>query len=387
MNNEYFGELSIIGLKGSEKFVKRVDEYLCEWRKNENGTYIIEADLPRFGTGEAKGMVKHSLRGHDLFIYADCFNYGVTYKMYGIENHMSPDDHYQDLKRIICANENKARRITVIMPMLYEGRQHRRNGRESLDCALALQELASMGVADILTFDAHDARVQNAIPNHGFDNVRTTYQMLKSLTKNFPDVKFDPENLMIITPDEGGMSRAIYYSSVIGVELGMFYKRRNYSVIIDGMNPIEAHEYLGRSVRDKDVIIVDDMISSGESTLDIAKELKNRGAKRIFVFATFGLFCNGCEKFDRAYEQGLFDQIFTTNLNYRTPEIINRPWYTEVSLCKYVSYLIDTINRDHTISELLNPVNRIRNLLERVRNGEPSIQYGAAQEQANEDNN
>ena len=385
MNSEYYGDLSIIGLKGSEKFVKRVDEYLCEWRHNEKDTYLIQADLPRFGTGEAKGLIKQSLRGHDLFIYADCFNYGVTYSMYGIENHMSPDDHYQDLKRLICANEKKARRITVIMPMLYEGRQHRRNGRESLDCAMALQELASMGVSDILTFDAHDARVQNAIPNHGFDNVRTTYQMLKALTKKYPDIKYDPEQLMIITPDEGGMSRAIYYSSVIGVELGMFYKRRNYSIIVDGRNPIEAHEYLGKSVRDKDVIIVDDMISSGESILDIANELKHRGARRIFVFATFGLFCNGCEKFDEAYEKGLIDQIFTTNLNYRLNEVIERPWYTEVSLCKYVAYLIDTINRDHTISELLNPVKRIHNLLDRVRRGEPSIQYGAAWEQANED--
>ena len=385
MNNEYYGELSLIGLNGSEKFVKRVDEYLCQWRKNERDTYIVNADLPRFGTGEAKGIIKQSLRGHDLFIYADCFNYGVKYKMYGIETCMSPDDHYQDLKRIICANETKARRITVIMPMLYEGRQHKRNGRESLDCALALQELVNLGVSDIITFDAHDARVQNAIPNSGFDNVRTTYQMLKALTKKYPDIRFDPEKVMIITPDEGGMSRAIYYSSVLGIELGMFYKRRNYSIIVDGRNPIEAHEYLGRSVKDKDVIIVDDMISSGESILDIASELKQRGAKRIFVFATFGLFCNGCDKFDKAFEDEIFTQIFTTNLNYRSNDVINKPWYTEVSLCKYVSYLVDTINRDHTISELLDPVKRIHNLVERVNKGEASMQYGAAQEQADAD--
>ena len=250
---------------------------------------------------------------------------------------------------------------------------------------MALQELVNMGVTNILTFDAHDSRVQNAIPNYGFDNVRTTYQMLKALTKKYPDIRFDPDKVMIITPDEGGMSRAIYYSSVLGVELGMFYKRRNYSIIVDGRNPIEAHEYLGRSVKGKDVIIVDDMISSGESTLDIAQELKHRGAKRIFVFATFGLFCNGSEKFDKAYEEELFTQIFTTNLNYRTPEIINKPWYTEVSLCKYVSYLVDTINRDHTISELLNPVTRIHNLVERVNKGEQQLQYGAAQEQADAD--
>lgn len=382
MGSEYYGELSIIGLKGSERFVKRVDEYLCEWRKNERDTYLIKADLPRFGTGEAKGVIKESLRGHDLFIYADCFNYGVTYNMYGLENHMSPDDHYQDLKRLICANERKARRITVIMPMLYEGRQHRRNGRESLDCAVALQELTNMGVANILTFDAHDSRVQNAIPDYGFDNVRTTYQMLKALCKKYPDFRFDSEKVMIVTPDEGGMSRAIYYSSVMGVELGMFYKRRNYSIIVDGRNPIEAHEYLGKSVKNKDVIIVDDMISSGESILDIATELKKRGAKRIFVFATFGLFCNGTSFFDKAYENGIIDQIFTTNLNYRTDEVINKDWYTEVSLCKYVSYLVDTINRNNTISELLNPVQRIHNLVERVNRGEPSLQYGAAREQA-----
>lgn len=385
MENEYYGELSLIGLKGSEKFVKRVDEYLRLWRKNERDTYIVDVDLPRFGTGEAKGMIKESLRGHDLFIYADCFNYGVTYNIYGQLNHMSPDDHFQDLKRIICANETKARRVTVIMPMLYEGRQHRRNGRESLDCALALQELVGMGVSDILTFDAHDSRVQNAIPNSGFDNVRTTYQMLKALTKNYPDVRFDPEKVMIITPDEGGMSRAIYYSSVLGVELGMFYKRRNYSIVVDGRNPIEAHEYLGKSVRDKDVIIVDDMISSGESILDIAQELKNRGASRIFVFATFGLFCNGTEKFDRAYEDGVFTQIFTTNLNYRDISVIEKPWYTEVSLCKYVSYLVDTINRNHTISDLLDPVTRIHTLVEHVNRGEANLQYGAAQEQADAD--
>ena len=361
---EYFGELSVIGMKGCEKFVRRVDEYLCQWRKNERKTYLVEADCPRFGTGEAKGIINASLRGHDTFIYVDPFNYGVTYNMYGMTVPMSPDDHFQDL---ICANEKKSRRVSVIMPMLYEGRQHKRNARESLDCAMALQELVAMGVSNILTFDAHDPRVQNAIPNNGFDNVRTTYQMLKSLVREFPDITFDPKQLMIISPDEGAMGRGMYCSSVLGLELGMFYKRRNYTVVINGRNPIEAHEYLGNSVEGRDVIIIDDMISSGDSAIDVARELKNRGARRIFMFATFGLFCNGCDNLDRAYEEGIITRIFTTNLNYRTQDIIDRPWYTEVSLCKYVAYLIDTINKDETISDLLNPVTRIHNLVDRVR--------------------
>lgn len=364
---EYFGELSVIGMKGCDKFVRRVDEYLCQWRKGEKDTYLVEADCPRFGTGEAKGIINASLRGHDTFIYVDPFNYGVTYNMYGMTVPMSPDDHFQDLKRIICANEKKSRRVSVIMPMLYEGRQHKRNARESLDCAMALQELVSMGVSNILTFDAHDPRVQNAIPNNGFDNVRTTYQMLKALVREFPDLTFDPKQLMIISPDEGAMGRGMYCSSVLGLELGMFYKRRNYTVVINGRNPIEAHEYLGNSVEGRDVIIIDDMISSGDSAIDVARELKNRGARRIFMFATFGLFCNGCANLDRAYEEGIITRIFTTNLNYRTQEIIDRPWYTEVSLCKYVAYLIDTINKDQTISDLLNPVTRIHNLVDRVR--------------------
>lgn len=365
---EYFGELSIIGMKGTEKFVGRVDEYLRQWRNNERETYLVDTDCPRFGTGEGKGIINQTLRGHDTYIYADVFNYGVTYNMYGMTVPMSPDDHFQDLKRIICANERKSRRVSVIMPMLYEGRQHRRNARESLDCAVALQELVNMGVSNIITFDAHDARVQNAIPNSGFDNVRTSYQMMKALVRKYPDVTFDPEQLMVVSPDEGGMTRAMYYSSVLGLELGMFYKRRNYTIIIDGRNPIEAHEFLGNSVSGRDIIIVDDMISSGESILDIAEKLKELGARRIFVFATFGLFCNGCDKLDAAYEKGIFDQIFTTNLNYRPQSIIDRPWYTEVSLCKYVAYLIDNINRDETISELLNPVTRIHTLVERVKN-------------------
>ncbi len=286
--------------------------------------------------------------------------------MYGVEHRMSPDDHYQDLKRIISAMGGKARRITVVMPMLYEGRQHRRAGRESLDCALMLHELVSMGVSNILTFDAHDPRIQNAIPLSGFDDVQPTYQMLKALVKAVPDISLNKYDTIVISPDEGGMSRCMYYSSVLKLDLGMFYKRRNYSVIIDGKNPIEAHEYLGRDVSGKDVIIVDDMISSGESVLDIAEKLKAQGAKRIFVFASFGLFSNGLEKFDEAYENHMIDKIFTTNLVYRMPGLAEREWYCEVDMSKYMSFLIDTLNHDETISDLLNPVNRINKLLEKV---------------------
>lgn len=276
---------------------------------------------------------------------------------------MSPDDHFEDIKRTIGAIAGKARRISVIMPMLYEGRQHKRSMRESLDCATALQELVSMGVTNIITFDAHDQRVQNAIPLHGFDNVQPTYQMIKAMVRKIPDIDFSPEKLMVVSPDEGGMQRCMYYASILGLELGMFYKRRDYSVVKDGKNPIVAHEYLGKSVRGKDVIIADDMISSGESILDVAKQLKARDARRIFVFATFGLFCNGFEIFDKAYADGQIDQIFTTNLNYRPKEILARPWYTEVNMCKYVAYFIDTLNHDSTISKLLDPAERIKNLL------------------------
>ncbi|MBR6681463.1 MAG: ribose-phosphate pyrophosphokinase, partial [Clostridia bacterium] len=342
-----------------------VDYYLKQWRGTDE-SFIINADCPRFGTGEAKCVLKHSLRGHDVFIIADVFNYGVTYKMYGMVVPMSPDDHYQDIKRVIGAIAGKARRISLIIPMLYEGRQHKRSARESLDCAVALQELVNLGVTNIITFDAHDPRVQNAIPNNGFDSVQSTYQMIKALVKAVPDVKLDKNNLMMISPDEGAMSRSMYYSSVIGLDLGMFYKRRDYTRVVDGRNPIEAHEYLGKSVKGKDVIVVDDMISSGDSMLDVAYQLKQKGAKRIFVFSTFGLFCNGFDKFDEAYENGLISKVFTTNLNYRKPELLERPWYVEVNMCKYVAMLIDTLNHDATISELLNPVNRIHNLLDKI---------------------
>ena len=368
MNDYLYGELSVIAMKGTEEFSTKVDNYLKEWRWHvEDESFIVKADCPRFGTGEGKGLVGQSMRGHDVYIIVDCFNYGVTYKMYGQTVPMSPDDHYCDLKRIIGAIGGKARRISVIMPMLYCGRQHNRTTRESLDCASSLQELINMGVSNIITFDAHDPRVQNAIPLGGFDNVRPTYQMIKALIKTVPDIKIDRDHLMIISPDEGGMSRCMYYSSTLGLDLGTFYKRRNYSVVVDGMNPIEAHEFLGSDLTGKDVIVVDDMISSGSSIIDVAKQLKERGANRIFVFTSFGLFCNGLDKMDKAYEDGLFNRIFTTNLIYRSPELLKREWYTQVDLSKYVAYLIDTLNHDETISNLLNPAKRINKLLEKHR--------------------
>ena len=360
------GELAVIGMRGCEDFVRQVDSYLCEWRRHDGmTTFIAQADCPRLGSGEAKGLLHQSMRGHDLYIVSDCFNHGVTYKMQGMTVPMSPDDHFQDLKRVIAAVGGKARRISVIMPMLYEGRQHRRASRESLDCAMALQELVNMGVSNIITFDAHDPRVQNSIPLSGFDNVRPTYQMLKALVRTYPDISLGHDDIMIVAPDEGAMSRCMYYASVLGIDLGMFYKRRNYSVVIDGKNPIEAHEYLGRNIRGKDVIVVDDMISSGDSILDVSLQLKEKGARRIFLFETFGLFCNGLDIFDKAYKEEVFTKIFTTNLIYRTPELLSREWYQEVNMCKYVAYIIDTLNHDDTISNLLNPVTRIHNLLEK----------------------
>ena len=360
------GELAVIGMRGCEDFVRQVDSYLCEWRRHDGmTTFIAQADCPRFGSGEAKGLLHQSMRGHDLYIVSDCFNHGVTYKMQGMTVPMSPDDHFQVLKRVIAAVGGKARRISVIMPMLYEGRQHRRASRESLDCAMALQELVNMGVSNIITFDAHDPRVQNSIPLSGFDNVRPTYQMLKALVRTYPDISLGHDDIMIVAPDEGAMSRCMYYASVLGIDLGMFYKRRNYSVVIDGKNPIEAHEYLGRNIRGKDVIVVDDMISSGDSILDVSLQLKEKGARRIFLFETFGLFCNGLDIFDKAYKEEVFTKIFTTNLIYRTPELLSREWYQEVNMCKYVAYIIDTLNHDDTISNLLNPVTRIHNLLEK----------------------
>ena len=373
MKGPYYADLSVIGMKGCEQFAAQVDYYLKDWRRHGGeGSFLVDVDCPRVGTGEAKALLHESLRGHDLYIICDMFNHGVTYKMYGQEVPMSPDDHYADLKRIIAANAGKARRVSVIMPMLYEGRQHKRSGRESLDCAIMLQELVNIGVTNIITFDAHDARVQNAIPLSGFDDVRPTYQMIKALVRNVPDISLDKEDIMIISPDEGAMARCMYYSSVLGIDIGMFYKRRNYSVVVNGRNPIEAHEYLGRDLSGKDAIIVDDMISSGESLIDVAIQLKEKGAKRIFAFATFGLFTDGFDKFDKAYSEGIFDKIFTSNLVYRRPGLIERDWYVEVNMCKYVAYIIDTLNHDETISGLLNPVKRIQKLLDTHKKKQPS---------------
>lgn len=362
------GKLSVITMKGCEQFTARIDEYLKSMRGDDVDTYVTHVTCPRFGTGEGKCVVDETVRGHDVYIICDCFNHGVTYKMYGYENHMSPDDHYQDLKRIISAMGGKARRVTVVMMMLYEGRQHRRSGRESLDAALMLQELTQMGVANIITFDAHDPRISNSIPLSGFDDVQPTYQMIKAITRAIPDIKLNKFDTIVISPDEGGMSRCMYYSSVLKLDLGMFYKRRDYSQIVKGKNPIIAHEYLGRDVKDKDVVIVDDMISSGESIIDVGKKLKAQGAKRIFVFATFGLFVNGLEVMDEAYREGVIDKIFTTNLIYRNPGLASREWYFEVDMSKYVSLLINTLNHDETISGLLNPVNKIHALVERLGN-------------------
>ena len=328
------------------------------------------AECPRFGSGEGKGLIKQSVRGLDLYILVDVTNYSLTYSVCGHENHMSPDDIFCDLKRIIAAAMGKAKRITVIIPFLYEGRQHRRSARESLDCAMALQELVNMGVDNIITFDAHDPRVQNAIPLCSFETVSPTYQFLKGIFKNCKDLKLDNDNLMIISPDEGGTKRAVYMASVLGVNVGMFYKRRDYSRIVDGRNPIVAHEFLGNDVAGKDVIIVDDMISSGESMIDVATELKKRNAKRIFVVATFGLFTNGMAKLDEAVEKGIIYRVVTTNLTYLTDEVLNKDYFIKCDMSKYIAYIIDTLNHDCSISELLNPYGRIEKLITKYKNGE-----------------
>ena len=386
MKDSLYGELTVIGMKGSEAFVERVDAYLKEWRRHgAEDTYLAHVSCPRFGSGEGKSIIKESMRGQDVYIYCDVFNYGVTYKMQGMVVPMSPDDHYADLKRIIAAIGGKARRITVIMPMLYEGRQHKRTTRESLDCAMMLQELVNMGVANLITFDAHDPRVANAIPLSGFDNVMPNYQMIKAMVKSVPDVVIDKDHVVMISPDEGAMGRCINYSNSLSVDVGMFYKRRDYSTIVNGKNPILEHKYLGKDLHGKDVIIVDDMISSGGSLLDVATQLKEvYGAKRVFNFATFGLFTDGFAAFDEAYEKGIIDKIFTTNLVYRKPEILDKPWYVEVNMAKYVAYIIDTLNHDTTISNLLDPNTRIAKLLEKHRatlaeQGQISMDFGGNQ--------
>lgn len=373
------GSLGLIPLCGCEEMGKEVDYYLTQWRaeresehKNslafagyERPTYIVNCDLPRFGTGEGKGVMKSSVRGMDLYILVDVVNYSKTYKLFGQENRMSPDDHFQNLKRSIAAIGGKARRITVIMPYLYEGRQHKRTMRESLDCAIALQELVNMGVDNIITFDAHDPRVQNAIPLSGFDTVQPVYQFIKGLLHHEAGLNIDADHMMVISPDEGGMKRAVYIANVLGLDMGMFYKRRDYTRVVNGKNPILAHEFLGSSVEGKDMIIIDDMISSGESVLEVAKGLKDRKAGRIFVFSTFGLFTQGLSVFDEAYKNGLFDRVLTTNLIYQTPELLERPWYISCSMSKYIAYIIDTLNHDTSISDLLDPSARIQQILTR----------------------
>ena len=366
-----YGDLAIVCMKGCEDIAAKVDYYLKQWRDiPEDETFVVAPNCLRFGTGEAKVVLNHTARGLDAFIICDCFNYSVTYKMYGQTVPMSPDDHFQDLKRVIAAFGGKARRITVIMPMLYEGRQHRRTARESMDCAMALQELVGMGVKNIITFDAHDPRVNNAIPLDGFDNVQAAYQMIKALLREVPDMKLDKDHTMIVSPDEGGMGRCIYYSSVLGLELGMFYKRRNYSIVVNGRNPIEAHEFLGSDINGKDLILVDDMISSGDSMLDIAAKLKEKGAGRIFIFSTFGLFVEGLDKFDDYCSRGIITKVFTTNLIYQTPELLSRDWYCSVNMAKYIALLIDTLNNDNSISKLLDPVDRIKKVVAKYKGEE-----------------
>lgn len=374
-----YGPLGIIALPGTEALAAKIDNYLVKWRAEQaaahkeniafygyqRDTYLIDTTIARFGSGEGKAVINDSIRGYDLYIIVDCFNYSVKYNMYGMEVPKSPDDHFSDLKRVISAASSKAKRINVIMPMLYEGRQHKRSSRESLDCAMALQELTTLGVENIITFDAHDQRVQNSIPHKSFENVMPTYQMIKAIVNNVDDLSVDPDHLMIISPDEGAMHRCIYFATQLGVNLGMFYKRRDYTRVVNGRNPIVAHQYLGDSVEGKDIIIVDDMISSGESMLEVAKKLKELKARRIFVCTAFGLFCNGLEIFDKAHEAGVFEKVFTTNGVYQSPELLSRDWYQSVELSKYLAYFLDTINHDLSVSTLLDNSNKIDALLKK----------------------
>lgn len=377
------GPLGLIPLKSCRTLGEKVDKYLVDWRREresehkttiafagyQRDSYIIDAGTPRFGSGEGKGTLNESVRGDDLYLLVDVCNHSLTYSLSGKVNHMSPDDHFQDLKRVIAAVGGKARRINVIMPFLYESRQHKRTGRESLDCALALQELVEMGVENIITFDAHDPRVQNAIPLKGFETVQPIYQFIKHLLKHETELQIDSDHMMVISPDEGGMRRAVYFANVLGLDMGMFYKRRDYTKIVNGRNPIVAHEFLGSSVEGKDVIIVDDMISSGESMLDVSKELKRRKARKVFICSTFGLFTNGLQKFDEYYENGLIDRVLTTNLIYQSPDLLSRPYYIDVDMSKYVALIIDNLNHDASLSELLNPTGRINRLVEKYKAG------------------
>lgn len=373
--------LKIVALEGCRDLAKEVDKFLVDFREKGNQefqdtpnfhgyheeTYLLKSSCPRFGSGEAKGILYESVRGDDLFILADVMNYSLTYKVCGHENHMSPDDHYQDIKRIISAANGKARRINVVMPFLYESRQHKRSQRESLDCAFALQELIDMGVSNIITFDAHDPRVCNAIPLYGFDSFNPPYQYIKALSRAVPDLQIDKDHLMVISPDEGAMGRAVYFAGVLGVDMGMFYKRRDYSTIVNGKNPIVAHEFLGDDLHGKDVIIIDDIISSGESMLDVARQIKDRGANRVFVCAAFGLFTDGLEKFDEYHEKGYISKVITTNLVYQSPELLSRPYYTEATMTKFLAAIIDCINHDVSTEHVNDPTERIQRLLERMK--------------------
>ena len=368
--------IGLIQLKGSVEFTEKVNYYLTTRRSEYQQEaivskypgfyrqdYRIDVETARFSSGEGKAVIKNTVRGHDLYIISDVMNPSITYKMYGQLNHMSPDDHYQDLKRVILACSGKARRINVIMPFLYESRQHKRNARESLDCAFALEELYNLGVSNIITFDAHDERVANAIPLSGFESLPSNYQMIKEMYRQIPDLSFTKGKFMVVSPDEGGIGRAMYYASILGVPLGTFYKRRDYTTVVNGRNPIIAHEFLGDSVEGMDILIVDDMISSGDSMLDIAKAMKERGARKVFCAATFGLFTEGIENFNKAYEAGIFDKVFATNLIYRRPELLEAPWFADVNMCKFVALLIDAINHDASLSNLINPTEKIKKLL------------------------
>ena len=361
-------DMRLIACPGAEELTGLIDKHLVRWAKDagiDKETFIISCDCPRFQSGDAKGLVKESVRGDDIFIVVDPGNYSVTYKLFDNVNHMSPDDHFANLKRLIQAVAGKAHRVSVIMPSLYGGRQHRRVVRESLDCAVALQELQTMGVQNIITFDAHDPRVQNAVPLMSFDNAMPTYQVLKSLLKKDPEISFDKSKFTVVSPDEGAMNRNMYFSSVLGCNLGMFYKRRDYSRIVNGRNPIVAHEYLGESVEGKDVFIADDIIASGESMLDIAYELKMRGARNIFTCCTFPLFTAGLEKFDKAYNDGIIKAVLGTNLTYRKPELLEREWYYDVDVSKYTAYFIAAINHDKSVSSIIDPMTKIRTLLDK----------------------
>ena len=370
--------LKLVALPSAERMAHRINDYLVEFRKKihndkvkqdpafhgyiENN-YLADVSAPRFGTGEAKAQFHESIRGKDLFLLTDVCNHSITYQMHGYTNHMSPDDHYQDLKRVIAACNGKAHRINVIMPFLYEGRQHKRNGRESLECALALRELRNMGISNFITFDAHDPRVQNSIPLSGFDNFMPPYEFIKALLNSERDLIVDKEHLLVISPDEGALDRAIYFASVLGVDIGMFYKRRDYSVIVDGKNPIVAHEFLGDNIDGKDIIIIDDMISSGGSIIDTAKQLKAMNARRVFLCCTFGLFTEGLKAFDTAYERGYFDRVITTDLTYLPPDLYTKPYFIEADMSRFIASLIDFMNHDASMSNIMATTDKIHEVL------------------------